>query len=121
MTDNPKIFTYVDGDGKKRHGDPTALLRRLHSYCYGDFNQLADECESHQPETAFAANERLAKAVCQTFHLGQPWDEATGVGVLEGHWREVLAAFLDHPEVTTADAVPSPEGAEATPARVEGV
>ena len=41
MSDNTKVFLYQDGEGKQRHGDPTALLRRLHSYSHGDYNELA--------------------------------------------------------------------------------
>jgi hypothetical protein len=108
MSDDPKIFLYQDGEGKQRHGDPVALSRRLHSYCNGDFNELAAECESDQPETAFVANARLARAVCQTFRLGTPWNDETGQGVLESRWREVLTAFMDHPEVTTAPAESAP-------------
>jgi hypothetical protein len=112
MSDNSNVFLYQDGEGKQRHGDPTALLRRLHCYSHGDYNELLEECEAKEPETAFAANERLARAVCQTFHLGKPWNEETGEGVLEGRWREVLSAFLDHPEVSppSGEAAPTVEG-----------
>jgi hypothetical protein len=107
VTDSPKVFLYQDGEGKQRHGDPTALLRRLHLYCNGDYNELLAQSESEKPETALPASQRLAKAVCQAFHLGEPWDDETGEGVLEDHWRGVLGRFLDLPgmSVETAEAM----------------
>lgn len=93
--DQDEIFTWQDGAGAERKGDPLALLRLLNCGSpKGDVNVLLDMAEAADERTAVPGAKALAALVCRTFRLGDPWDDDRTVGVVERRWRSVLDAFL---------------------------
>jgi hypothetical protein len=75
--------------------DPVAVRRRFQAILKGDGNSVLRAFRSDNPAESIPAGERLAAAVCAAFGLGNPFDPATGTGVLEAVWRPCLVQFLD--------------------------
>lgn len=108
MSDNAMVYEYKDSDGKTRKGDPVELLRRLNTYCNGDYNELVAQSKSELPEIAIPAADRLSKAVCLAFRLAPPWDDVKGEGTLEAVWTDLVNDFIDVIEKKEPPAVASP-------------
>jgi hypothetical protein len=102
------IYEYADGAGQVRKGDPIELLRRLNSYCNGDYNELLAQAQSELPEISIPAGDRLSKAVCLAFRLAPPWDDVKGEGTLEAVWTDIVNNLIDHVEKKEPPAVASP-------------
>lgn len=91
-----RIYPYKR-NGVAMKGDPLALLRRFTAYMGGE-NKMAEVMTMARegPDIpACQAFDTLQRATCETFKLGQPYDDATGEGVMEDEWYPLFLDFMD--------------------------
>lgn len=93
-------------NGKEVFGDPLALQDEL-EVRLGDLNDILNQTHSPDPVTYLEATGKLARAVCRTFKLGDPWNEETGTGVQRKEWLAILNSFVEWLEKNAVPAEPS--------------
>lgn len=97
--------------GRVRHADPLVLHRRLTRLLGGDYEGVLKNCHSPEDSLAELAYAKLARAVCTAFDLGEPFDPATGQGLLTEDWLPVFNAFVEWSEKN----VPGPASTPTSP------
>jgi hypothetical protein len=93
MYENRDIFLYFDGE-RERFGDPLRIRRRFYNKLDGNPKAVIEQTKSPVTEDRDEAHEKLNEALVYAFDL-QPFDPATGEGVLEEDLRRLFKEFFD--------------------------
>lgn len=102
-----RIFgPYFDGKASV-HADPMAVDRRLKKALGGDVNAVLQRYRSDCEMEALDATDLIVLAAYVAFDL-QPFDKATGAGVVETEAVDILFRFFDWTEKKNASGETPP-------------
>ena len=93
MNEEREIFVYEWPVGTPHAADPMVINRRMTRLLGGDVNAALAACKNSEDALAELAYDKLRRAVCTAFNLGEPFNPDTGMGVLEKEWIQVLDQY----------------------------
>jgi hypothetical protein len=88
-----RVFSYQDADGKEVYGDPLAIHYALLEALQGELNDVLEQARAEDVLTRARAQKRLAAAVLEAFGL-EPFDRTTGRGATVQHCLDAAWAFF---------------------------